>query len=214
LYTLATGGAFVPTPSFEKLNPAAVTALAVAGKVESPVKPVSEFENEFAARTIDAGPIDTKHAKATRNRKMLGIINDFSRQKRKRNCPQFRHITCADCSTASTNIANYCPTNCAGNRRCYVQQQMQPNLSFAARDAFSTPCHAEEHRITAISAVQRGRQQSDEALDSTSRPLNGRYFTPVERGLTQTRPYSRAILLAFLPRGFFISVLYKGSVKR
>jgi hypothetical protein len=42
------------------------------------------LENEFAAETIDAGKNSTKKPNATRNRKLLAIINDFSRQKRKR----------------------------------------------------------------------------------------------------------------------------------
>jgi len=50
----------VPTPSFEKLNPAVATALTVGAWVESPVNPVSELENEFAAATIDAGMISAK----------------------------------------------------------------------------------------------------------------------------------------------------------
>ena len=58
----------------------------MAGTVESPVKPVSELENEFAAEATDAGKNNAKNPKATRNRKLLGIINDFSRQTRKLNC--------------------------------------------------------------------------------------------------------------------------------
>src|SRR5215217_6837547 len=86
LYTVASGGVAEPTPSFEKLKPAAVTALTVAAWVESPVNPVSELENEFAAQTIDEGKTNTKNPNATCNRKLLGIINDFSRQTRKRKC--------------------------------------------------------------------------------------------------------------------------------
>ena len=110
LYTVAAGGALEPTPSFEKLNPAAATALTVAGTVESPVKPVSELENEFAAETIDAGKTSIKNPNATCNRKLLDIINDFSRQTRKRKCSQFRHTTCTGCSTAFHHYRQLLPT--------------------------------------------------------------------------------------------------------
>ena len=127
----------------------------MAGTVESPVKPVSELENEFAAETIDAGKTNTKNPNATRNRKLLVNMSDFSRQTRKRNSSP-NPVHRVHRRLHGIHNRQLLPTPLFWQWLLFAATIQETEFSFRLASRNQHAAQRRKHRVTAIGALQRG----------------------------------------------------------